>query len=126
MRIEALDHVQLAMPVGEEELARRFYSGLLGIPEVPKPPLLAKRGGCWFERGSLKLHLGVDLEFRPACKAHPAFIVTELASLVARLKEGDVAVDEEEPLPGFNRCYVSDPFGNRIEFLEPIAMPFAG
>ncbi|MBA4045093.1 MAG: glyoxalase [Erythrobacter sp.] len=126
MRIEALDHVQLAMPFGEEELARRFYSGLLGIPEVPKPPHLAKRGGCWFERGSLKVHLGVDLGFCPARKAHPAFIVTDLASLVARLKDGDVAVDEDEPLPGFNRCYASDPFGNRIEFLEPIAMPFSG
>lgn len=125
MRIEALDHVQLAMPVGEEELARRFYSGLLGIPEVPKPPHLAKRGGCWFERGSLKVHLGVDRGFCPARKAHPAFIVTDLASLVARLKDGDVAVDEDEPLPGFNRCYASDPFGNRIEFLEPIAMPFS-
>ena len=126
MRIEALDHVQLAMPVGEEELARRFYSGLLGIPEVPKPPHLAKRGGCWFGRGSLKVHLGVGLGFCPARKAHPAFIVTDLASLVARLKDGDAAVDEDEPLPGFNRCYASDPFGNRIEFLEPIGMPFSG
>ena len=126
MRIEGLDHVQLAMPVGDEELARRFYSGLLGIPEVTKPPHLAKRGGCWFERGSLKVHLGVELEFRPARKAHAAFTVTGLASLVARLKDENVAVDEDEPLPGFNRCYVSDPFGNRIELLEPIATPFSG
>lgn len=126
MRIEALDHVQLAMPVGEEELARRFYSDLLGIPEVPKPPHLAKRGGCWFERGSLKVHLGVEREFRPARKAHPAFTVTDLASLIAILKDENVAVDEDEPLFGFERCYVSDPFGNRIELLEPIVAPFPG
>lgn len=126
MRIEALDHVQLAMPVGKEELARGFYSDLLGIPEVPKPPHLARRGGCWFERGSLKVHLGVELEFRPARKAHPAFTVTDLASLVTRLKGRNVAVDEDEPLPGFNRCYVSDPFENRIELLEPTEMPFSG
>ncbi len=125
MPIKALDHVQLAMPAGEEELARRFYSGLLGIPELPKPPHLAKRGGCWFERGSLKVHLGVELEFRPARKAHPAFTVSDLASLVARLKGANVTVDQDEPLPGFSRCYVYDPFGNRIELLEPIVMPFS-
>lgn len=123
MRIEALDHVQLAMPVGEEELARRFYSRLLGIPEVPKPPHLAKRGGCWFERGYLKVHLGVEIDFRPARKAHPAFTVTDLVPLVARLREAGVVVDEGEPLPGFLRCYVSDPFGNRIELLEPTLAP---
>jgi catechol 2,3-dioxygenase-like lactoylglutathione lyase family enzyme len=126
MRIEGLDHVQLAMPVGDEELARRFYSGLLGITEVTKPSHLAKHGGCWFERGSLKVHLGVEVEFRPARKAHPAFTVTDLASLVARLKDENVAIDEDEPLSGFNRCYISDPFGNRIELLEPIATPFSG
>ena len=126
MQIEALDHVQLAMPVGEEDLARRFYSGLLGIPEVPKPPHLAKRGGCWFERGSLKVHLGVEQEFRPARKAHPAFTVRDLTALIKRLRDGNVAIEEDEPLPGFNRCYVSDPFGNRLELLEPIVTPFSG
>lgn len=120
MRIEALDHVQLAMPVGEEELARQFYSGLLGIPEVAKPPELAKRGGCWFERDALKVHIGVESDFRPARKAHPAFTVTDLASFVARLKEEGVVVNEDQPLVGFHRCYISDPFGNRIELLEPL------
>lgn len=123
MPIEALDHVQLAMPVGEEDLARRFYSGLLGIPEIPKPPHLAKRGGCWFERGSLKVHLGVEHEFRPARKAHPAFTVTDLIALIERLRNSNVAIDEDEPLAGFHRCYVSDPFGNRIELLEPAETP---
>lgn len=123
MRIEGLDHVQLAMPAGEEDLARRFYSGLLGIPEIPKPPHLAKRGGCWFERGSLKVHLGVEHEFRPARKAHPAFSVTDLPSLMSRLRDGNVTVVEDEPLPGFIRCYVFDPFGNRLELLEPVVTP---
>lgn len=125
MPIEALDHVQLAMPVGEEDRARRFYSGLLEIPEVPKPPHLAKRGGCWFECGPLKVHLGVEHEFRPARKAHPAFIVTDLTALIERLRNSSVAIDEDEPLPGFNRCYVSDPFGNRLELLEPIVTPLS-
>ena len=85
--IEALDHVQLAMPSGGEDQARAFYSDLLGIPEVPKPPHLAKRGGCWFERGPLKVHLGVEMDFRPARKAHPAFRVADLAFLTKRLAE---------------------------------------
>jgi catechol 2,3-dioxygenase-like lactoylglutathione lyase family enzyme len=125
MPIEALDHVQLAMPVGEEDLARSFYSGLLGTPEVAKPPHLAKRGGCWFERGPLKVHLGVEHEFRPDRKAHPAFTVTNLTALITRLRDGNVVIDDDEPLPGHDRCYVSDPFGNRLEFREPIVASFS-
>jgi len=86
MRIDRLEHVQLAMPPGDEALARAFYSGVLGIPEISKPPHLAKRGGCWFERGALKIHLGVEPDFRPARKAHPALLVVELPILVARLQ----------------------------------------
>ncbi len=73
MRIVAIDHVQLAMPAGEEDKARAFYNGLLGLAEVAKPAELAKRGGAWFEVGSMKVHLGVESEFVPARKAHPAF-----------------------------------------------------
>jgi len=120
MRIESIDHVQLAMPVGEESAARLFYANVLGIPEVVKPPHLAKRGGCWFERGALKVHLGVEPDFRPAKKAHPAFIVTDLAGMIARLEAAGYSVAEDEPLEGYNRRYVEDPFGNRIEFMEPI------
>ncbi|WP_017667039.1 VOC family protein [Sandarakinorhabdus sp. AAP62] len=120
MPIEALNHVQLAMPPGQEGAARRFYAGLLGIPEVPKPPALAARGGCWFERGELKVHLGVEADFRPARKAHPAFTVSNLAGLVQQLVAAGIAVDRDEPLAGFDRCYVSDPFGNRIELMEPL------
>ena len=122
MRIEALKHEQLAVPLGEEGTARRFYSGLLGIPEVEKPPHLAKRGGCWFERGSLKVHLGVEIDFRPARKAHPAFTVAGLAALIQRLVEAGCQVVEDEPLTGYNRRYVSDPFGNRIELMKPVSL----
>ncbi len=83
-------------------------------------PNLAKRGGCWFEDGSLKVHLGVDADFRPAHKAHPALLVNGLAALVDRLRAAGVNVVDDEPLEGFTRVYVNDPFGNRIELLEPV------
>jgi catechol 2,3-dioxygenase-like lactoylglutathione lyase family enzyme len=119
MPVERLDHVQLAMPAGGEHAARAFYADLLGIPEVQKPKELAKRGGCWFERGVLKLHLGVEQDFRPAKKAHPALIVSDLHALIKRLTEGGYRVVEDEPLSGYERRFVHDPFGNRIELMEP-------
>jgi catechol 2,3-dioxygenase-like lactoylglutathione lyase family enzyme len=119
MPVIAIDHVQLAMPAGLEQKAREFYEGLLGIPEVPKPPELVQRGGAWFERGSLKIHLGVEADFRPARKAHPALLVKDLAALVARLKAAEVTVIEDDLLEGYLRVFVADPFGNRIELLEP-------
>ena len=118
--IEGINHVQLAMPSGEEDAARRFYEGVLEIPEVAKPPRLAKRGGCWFERGALRVHLGVERDFRPARKAHPAFTVSDLSNLIERLEAGGFDVVEDEPLEGYKRRYVSDPFGNRIELMEPV------
>ncbi|MEM7021702.1 MAG: VOC family protein [Pseudomonadota bacterium] len=117
MRITALHHVQLAMPAGEEDAARAFYQGLLGIPEVAKPPHLAVRGGAWFERQDLKVHLGVEREFSLASKAHPAFLVTGLAALVVRLTEAGFVPAADEPLEGYERVYVNDPFGNRIELM---------
>ena len=118
--IRGLDHVQLAMPAGEEAAARGFYSGILGLVEVTKPPNLAKRGGVWFEGGNLRLHLGVDADFQPARKAHPAFLVQNLAGMTQHLKDAGVAIVRDEPLEGYERIYVSDPFGNRIELLEPV------
>ena len=118
MRIVAIDHVQLAMPEGGEEAARAFYSGLLGITETPKPPHLAKRGGCWFERGALKVHLGVEKTFQPAKKAHPAFIVENLPALKAKLAAAGATIRDDEPLEGYDRAYVDDPFGNRLELME--------
>lgn len=117
--IVAIEHVQLAMPPGREQAAREFYQGLLGIPEVPKPPQLAKRGGAWFERGSLKIHLGVEVDFRPARKAHPALLVADLEALISQLKAHNVKVIDDDPLEGYLRVYVADPFGNRIELMEP-------
>ena len=119
MRIETLHHVQLAMPAGGEGAARRFYADVLGIPEVAKPPHLAARGGCWFERGPLKVHLGVEQDFRAATKAHPAFLVTDLPMLLARIEAAGFRVTQDAPLAGYTRRYVTDPFGNRIELMEP-------
>jgi catechol 2,3-dioxygenase-like lactoylglutathione lyase family enzyme len=117
--IRRLDHVQLAMPAGREDEARAFYQGILGIPEISKPPHLAARGGCWFEDGDLKVHLGVDKDFVPARKAHPAFIVDALRDLVKRLQDAGYNVVADQPLEGFDRVYADDPFGNRIELMEP-------
>ena len=109
------------MPVGGEDAARAFYRDALGIPESPKPPHLAARGGCWFERGALKVHLGVEPNFRAAKKAHPAFLVADLAALAAKLAAGGYRVVADEPLEGYDRLYIDDPFGNRIELMEPLA-----
>jgi catechol 2,3-dioxygenase-like lactoylglutathione lyase family enzyme len=111
-----IDHVQVAAPPGCEEEARAFYGGLLGLAELEKPPALRARGGVWFALGEgQQLHVGVEQEFVPARKAHPAFAVDDLDALAARI--GDVTWDEE--LPGVRRFYAADPFGNRLEFLGP-------
>lgn len=120
MRVVGLHHVQLAMPPDGEPEAVAFYQGLLSIPQVPKPDHLASRGGCWFEDGDVRIHLGVEQEFRPARKAHPALVVDDLEALVARLREADVEVVVDQPLSGFDRVYVTDPFGNRLEVLQPL------
>ena len=117
MPIVAFDHVQLAMPPNREDDARTFYRDVLGIPEVPKPQELVARGGCWFENDGLKVHLGVEQDFRPARKAHPAFRVRDFPELLTRLQNtgyelqtGDVA--------GRRRVFTFDPFGNRIELID--------
>ena len=120
MRLLGLHHVQLAMPKGEEDKARAFYAGLLLLTEVGKAPELAGRGGCWFESGSLRVHLGVETPFAPARKAHPALEVEGLAAWADRLKAGGAPVIPDDDLPGFRRFYTADPFGNRIELLEAI------
>ena len=112
--------MQLAMPPGGEDLARGFYGRLLGITEIAKPAHLAKRGGCWFERGNLKIHLGVEADFRPARKAHVAFLVADLPALIEKLTAAGYATKKDEPLEGYCRIYVDDPFGNRIELMEPL------
>lgn len=118
MKIYAIDHVQIAMPPGGEDSARAFYAGILGLQEVSKPPVLAARGGAWFQAGDLKLHLGVEADFRPARKAHPAFLVRGLETLARRCQEAGYEVRADVPLPGTRRVHVFDPFGNRIELME--------
>jgi catechol 2,3-dioxygenase-like lactoylglutathione lyase family enzyme len=118
MTIVGIDHVQLAMPAGREDDARRFYTGLLGIPEAAKPAALVSRGGVWFERGSLKVHLGVEGDFRPARKAHPGLCVDEFDAFVARLRTAAVVVTDDDALNGRRRAFIDDPFGNRIELIE--------
>ncbi|MDQ6727897.1 MAG: VOC family protein [Actinomycetota bacterium] len=118
MELRRLDHVQLAMPAGREDDAVAFYQGLLGLPQVPKPAPLATRGGCWFEKEDLRLHLGVDPDFRPARKAHPALLVRGLAGLADRLRAAGVPTVDGEQNGDERRVYVDDPFGNRVELLE--------
>lgn len=120
MTVLRIDHVQLAMPVGEEPAAVAFYDGLLGLANVAKPAHLAVRGGCWFEAGSTKVHLGVEADFRPARKAHPALLVDDLGGLQARLQAAGFPVRDGDGVEGFTQRYVDDPFGNRIELLEQV------
>src|SRR5258708_38112132 len=115
--ITGIDHVQVAMPRGEEDAARAFYVGLLGMTEDPKPPVLAARGGCWFRSGAAAVHLGVEEPFAPARKAHPALLVSDLDALEARLTAaGHACVREGGESPSMLRCHARDAFGNRIEF----------
>ncbi|HZQ94483.1 MAG TPA: VOC family protein [Candidatus Sulfotelmatobacter sp.] len=114
----AIDHVHLAMPPGGENAARRFYSGLLGMAEVPKPPELARRGGCWFESGAVQIHLGVEQDFRPAKKAHPALRCSDYYELTSKLRQAGIEVTEAGDIPDVRRCHFHDPFGNRIELVD--------
>jgi catechol 2,3-dioxygenase-like lactoylglutathione lyase family enzyme len=118
MNIVGLDHIQLAMPAGGEAEARRFYGGLLGLAELPKPEQLAGRGGCWFAGPGLQLHLGVEREFAPARKAHPALLVADLAAARQALEAAGIATQPDDTVPGVRRFYAADPFGNRIEFIQ--------
>jgi catechol 2,3-dioxygenase-like lactoylglutathione lyase family enzyme len=119
MRVLAIDHIQLAMPVGEEEKARAFYGGILGMTEIPKPPELAKRGGAWFQIGNVILHLGVEADFHPARKAHPALIVDDLETFLQICQANGLETDTSQPpLEGYKRAHIFDPFGNRIELME--------
>ncbi|MCU1354123.1 MAG: putative glyoxalase/bleomycin resistance protein/dioxygenase [Acidimicrobiales bacterium] len=114
----AIHHVQLAMPPGREPDAAGFYAAVLGLAAVPKPEHLAGRGGCWFEHGDVRVHLGVEQDFRPAKKAHPALLVDDLVALLERCRAGGFEPRPGDGLEGYDQAYVDDPFGNRIELLE--------
>jgi catechol 2,3-dioxygenase-like lactoylglutathione lyase family enzyme len=113
-----LHHVQLAIPPGSEPQCRRFYGETLGWRELEKPPALAARGGLWFVVEGGEVHLGVEVDFRPARKAHPAFTVADLDALAQRLRMAGAPVEFDEAIPDLRRFYTADPLGNRIEFLE--------
>lgn len=117
-RVAGIDHIQMAAPAGCETAARTFYGAILGLAEIEKPPLLQARGGCWFACGSQQLHIGVERDFRPAKKAHPAFAVRDLEELRAALTAQGIQVIDDNDLPGVRRFYAEDPWGNRLEFLE--------
>lgn len=116
---ERLHHVQLAIPAGGEAECRAFWVGVLGMTELEKPAALAARGGCWFRAGGVEVHLGVEGGFIPAAKAHPGIVVTDLHALAGRLEDARVPVTWDDDFPGFDRFYSTDPFGNRLEFLQP-------
>ena len=118
-KVIAVDHVQLAMPKGEEQSARAFYAGVLGLEEIRKPANLAARGGVWFRCGGLQVHLGVEESFRPAKKAHPAFVVDDLAGFAKSLSGRGLSVQRDaEQVVGVVRLFTADPFGNRIELVQ--------
>jgi catechol 2,3-dioxygenase-like lactoylglutathione lyase family enzyme len=116
-----IHHVQLACPADSEDALRAFYSGVLGLAEIAKPPVLARRGGCWFRGHGIELHLGVEDDFRPARKAHPGLLVSGLDAWAARLAAAGYPVSFDDDFPGMRRFYSADPHGNRLEFLEPVA-----
>ncbi|MGW4296156.1 VOC family protein [Micromonospora chersina] len=116
-----IHHVLLACPRGSEETSRAFYAGLLGLVEKPKPPTLAARGGCWFSGYGAELHLGVEDDFHPARKAHPALLRPDLDRLAARLDAaGHPVTWGDDEIPGLRRFHTYDPHGNRLEFLAPV------
>jgi catechol 2,3-dioxygenase-like lactoylglutathione lyase family enzyme len=116
--LAGIDHVQIAAPRGCETEARRFFGHLLGLEEIEKPEELRSRGGCWFKLGTGQLHIGVEEEFQPALKAHPAFAVNGLDGLFATLTAAGVRCTMDHALPGTRRFYAHDPWGNRLEFAE--------
>jgi catechol 2,3-dioxygenase-like lactoylglutathione lyase family enzyme len=120
--ITDLDHVQLPAPPGSEPQLRTFYTGVLGMAELTKPPVLAGRGGCWFSAGGVVLHLGIDQDFRPQGKAHPGIRVTGIYDFAKRLQDKGTQIVWDYDLPGHSRFYARDPVGNRLEFLEPTTL----
>ena len=117
LQVIAVHHVQLAMPAGGEAQARAFYCDILGVPERPKPESLKSNGGCWFEQGSVRIHLGIEDDFRPARKAHPALQVSQLNPLRDKLENAGYAIAEADKIDGLSRFFVDDPFGNRVEII---------
>ena len=122
MPIISINHIQVAMPEGKEEEARAFYINILGFAEIPKPDALAARGGVWFQSEGAQLHLGVEKDFHPARKGHPAFLVYDLDAMLAKVQRMGYEWDASQPpLEGYKRVHIYDPFGNRIELMETVS-----
>jgi catechol 2,3-dioxygenase-like lactoylglutathione lyase family enzyme len=117
--VRGLHHVQLAVPRGSEAACREYWGDVLGMTELDKPAVLASRGGCWFHRDALEVHLGVEEPFEPARKAHPGILVSDITVLARRLGAAGYPVQWDGDFPGHDRFYSTDPFGNRLEFLQP-------
>jgi len=121
MTISAIQHVQIAIPIGAEDEARAFYIGILGFSEAPKPEHMRARGGCWLQSGAVNLHIGAEQDFRPAKKAHPALVVDDLTAYEKLLRDAGHDVIADKPVPGFIRFSSFDCFGNRLEFMQAAA-----
>jgi len=121
MTVVGIDHVQLAIPADGEDSARRFYVEVLGLPETPKPPDSAKRGGCWFESDRVKIHLGVDNNFHAATRAHPGLLVDDLQEVIDRCRQQGFKCSDSAQIEGYRRIFVDDPFGNRLEIMQRLA-----
>lgn len=118
MSVLGLHHVQIACPAGSESALRGFYAGVLGLAEIPKPPILAARGGCWFAAGAAELHCGVEADFRPARKAHPCLLVADVDEVAAAVAAAGGQVRWDDAIPGVRRFHTDDPVGNRIELQQ--------
>jgi len=117
LTMRGFDHVQVAIPPGSEDRCRAFYVELLGMTELTKPPVLAARGGLWLRSGAVEIHLGVEADFRPARKAHPAIRIGGLDALADHLKAAGYDVSWDELIAGIRRFFTHDPLGNRLEFI---------
>jgi catechol 2,3-dioxygenase-like lactoylglutathione lyase family enzyme len=117
-----LDHVQLAIPAGAEEVCDEFYVGVLGFRALEKPPILAARGGRWYQRDEAVIHLGVDPTFLPATKAHPALVVDDYDDVLGRIEIANIQIRPDASIPGRRRCHVDDPVGNRIELIDAVSV----
>lgn len=118
MAILEIEHVQIAIPIASEQRARAFYCGILGFREIAKPAEMAERKSLWFAAGKVKLHLGIEADFHPAKRAHPAFIVEGLNAILAACERDGVSAKQDNSFQGFRRFHVFDPFGNRLELME--------
>jgi catechol 2,3-dioxygenase-like lactoylglutathione lyase family enzyme len=116
-----IHHVQITVPIGVESQAREFYCNTLGLREIDKPDSLKSRGGFWLAVGDQQIHIGVEDQVnRSVTKAHVAYEVHDLSSWRARLKNAGITIQESIPIPGYDRLEFRDPFGNRLELIQPL------